>query len=63
MSNPDRQLFLDALALTAQICVGYDITDPHDVSRINTAALRLLAVLGQDASVDQILDLIEGGDE
>lgn len=61
-STEARNLEFDALATTAEICVGFGITNRSDVSRIHEAVRRVIERLGRQTDLERVLAALDLGD-
>lgn len=63
LSNQARNHELEALAITAELVVGFNITDRDDVRRVHAAVLDVLDQLGREPVRDRVIDLLGLGAE
>ncbi|MCC7336172.1 MAG: hypothetical protein IT422_13860 [Pirellulaceae bacterium] len=57
-SNETRNREFEALTITADIVVGFGITDHLDVMRIHEAVLRVLERLTSESARERVLELL-----
>lgn len=53
-----RDIELDALAITAELVVGFGVTDHLDVIRIHESVLGILTQLSREPARDRVIELL-----